>query len=239
MEKLPALQENQVEMLISQAIDKNVPVETMERILAMRKELKAEYAKEAFDADMAKFQAECPIIQKTKEVRSSQGLLYKYAPIESIVIQVKALLAKYNFSYSINTVTGEKYVTATCLAKHALGHSEGSNFSVPLGNRTNAMSDTQQVAAALTFAKRYAFCNAFGILTGDEDTDGRVTPPTPVPHEEIAALRSLLSLTHFTEEQVCRSMNITKLEELTLEKAQVVQEKLTKFIERQESRKND
>ena len=238
METLPALQENQVEMLISQAIDKNVSVETMERILAMRKELKAEYAKEAFDADMAKFQSECPIIQKTKEVRSSQGLLYKYAPIESIVIQVKALLAKYNFSYSINTVTGEKYVTATCLAKHALGHSEGSNFSVPLGSRTNAMSDTQQVAAALTFAKRYAFCNAFGILTGDEDTDSRVTTSVPVTHAQLARIRSLLSLTKFTEEQACKSMEVGDLHDLTLEKADAVIVKLQRFVERQESRKN-
>ena len=35
------------------------------------------------------------------------------------------------------------------------------------------MSDSQVVAAASTFSKRYAFCNAFGILTGDEDNDGQ------------------------------------------------------------------
>jgi hypothetical protein len=29
------------------------------------------------------------------------------------------------------------------------------------------------VGSARTFAMRYAFCNAFGILTGDEDTDAR------------------------------------------------------------------
>jgi hypothetical protein len=42
---------------------------------------------------------------------------------------------------------------------------------VPLGNKTQIMSDTQVTAAALTFAKRYAFCNVFGILTGDEDNE--------------------------------------------------------------------
>jgi hypothetical protein len=35
------------------------------------------------------------------------------------------------------------------------------------------MSQTQVEAATLTFAKRYAFCNAFGILTGDEDIDAQ------------------------------------------------------------------
>jgi hypothetical protein len=32
-------------------------------------------------------------------------------------------------------------------------------------------SANQDYASALTFAKRYAFCNAFGIMTGDADTD--------------------------------------------------------------------
>lgn len=31
----------------------------------------------------------------------------------------------------------------------------------------------------MTFAKRYAFCNALGILTGDEDTDGNNTEAEP------------------------------------------------------------
>ena len=41
------------------------------------------------------------------------------------------------------------------------------------------MSDSQKYAGALTFAKRYAFCNAFGILTADEDIDGHAARPKP------------------------------------------------------------
>ena len=37
--------QDSAEMLITRAIDKNLPVETMERLLAMRRELKAELAK--------------------------------------------------------------------------------------------------------------------------------------------------------------------------------------------------
>jgi hypothetical protein len=65
----------------------------------------------------------------------------------------------------------DKNVKATCMAKHKDGHSEPSSMEVPLGTKTAVMSDTQVVAAALTFAKRYAFCNVFGILTSDEDAD--------------------------------------------------------------------
>lgn len=163
------------ENLISQAIASKSDVGTMERLLAMRKTLKDEWAKEQFDKAMAAFQSECPIIKKTKTVRTNKGEdAYSYAPLESIVIQVKPFLEKHGFSYSIQTETGDK-VKATCLAKHKDGWSEPSSMEVPLGTKTQIMSDTQVVAAALTFAKRYAFCNVFGILTGDEDTDALPT----------------------------------------------------------------
>lgn len=160
------------ENLISQAIASKADVGTMERLLAMRKTLKEEWAKEQFDKAMAAFQSECPVIKKTKTIKTKAGDdAYSYAPLESIVIQVKPLLEKHGFSYSIQTETGDKKVKATCLAKHKDGHSEPSSMEVPLGNKTQIMSDTQVTAAALTFAKRYAFCNVFGILTGDEDKE--------------------------------------------------------------------
>ena len=55
-----------IESLIAKAIDKNVSVETMERLLIMRRELKAEWAQTEFDKAMAAFQSECPIIKKLR-----------------------------------------------------------------------------------------------------------------------------------------------------------------------------
>jgi hypothetical protein len=67
-------------------------------------------------------------------------------------------------------------VKVVCRVTHTAGHSEESPMQVPFGNKTDIMSNTQVTAAAQTFAKRYAFCNAFGILTGDEDNDAPVSP---------------------------------------------------------------
>ena len=55
------------EKLISQAIEKGTPIETIERLLNMRRELKAEWAKEQYDLAMAKLQSECPVIKKKKD----------------------------------------------------------------------------------------------------------------------------------------------------------------------------
>lgn len=165
------VQDVNIESVIAQAVEKGTPVDVMERLLAMRTQIKQERAKEAFDRSMARFQAECPVIKKTKEVMSNGRLLYKYAPIESIVSQVKDAVQNNGFSYSTDMEMGDKTVTVFVTVVHAEGYSQTKKMTVPLGTKTSAMSDTQVTAAATTFAKRYAFCNAFGILTGDEDTD--------------------------------------------------------------------
>ena len=48
------------------------------------------------------------------------------------------------------------------------------------------MNEAQKAASALTFAKRYSFCNAFGILTGDEDDDSVVSGDKETETETIA-----------------------------------------------------
>ena len=92
-----------IENLLQQAVTNKVPVATVERIIAMRGQLKAEWAKEQFDIAMAAFQSECPPITKTKVVKTNSGTVaYKYAPIDSIIIQVKPIIEKHGFSYSSN-----------------------------------------------------------------------------------------------------------------------------------------
>ncbi len=160
------------ESLIKMAIEKNLNVEAMERLLAMRRELKQEYAKEEYDRAMAKFQKSCPTIKKTKEVKTKTGkVAYSYAPIESIVEQVKTYLEENGFSYSANMILTTTSVKATVKVTHSGGHSEISEMDCPFTTKTDIMSQSQVVAATYTFSKRYAFCNAFGILTGDSDTD--------------------------------------------------------------------
>lgn len=165
-------QQNSVESFINQAIISNVPIETLERLLAMRTQVKAEQSKEAFIKAMADFQSECPVIEKKKTVmgKDKTTVRYKYAPLDSIVTQVKSLISKNGLSYRFHEIKDEKNVEAICTVTHILGHSEESGFKVAIGSE-EYMTDAQKYGARNTLAKRYAFCNAFGILTGDEDTD--------------------------------------------------------------------
>jgi hypothetical protein len=168
------LPSNSADLLLSQAVEKNLPVESLERLIDLRAKMKAEAAKEAFDLAMADFQGECPVIEKKKKAMDGSKVLYAYAPLDAIVKVVSPILAKHGLSYSIQTETIATGVKVTCFAKHKFGHTEPSTMEIPLGVKTAIMSQSQQVAAAITFAKRYAFCNAFGIMTGEEDNENFV-----------------------------------------------------------------
>lgn len=171
-------QEFNLERIFNLAIEKQGAAETLERLMAIRREMNAEAAKRAFDMALTQFQAECPVINKSKAVMNKDGrsVRYHFAPLDSIVKQVRPLLDKHGFSYRITTATKDNKVKVICIASHTGGHAESSEFESPIDPQA-FMNEQQKFAAALTYAKRYAFCNAFGILTGDEDLDGETKKP--------------------------------------------------------------
>lgn len=171
----PNTQNDQVQSMLMAAIEKGLPVETLERLMVMRKDLKAEYAKEEYYKAMAVLQAEMPVIKKDKHVKfatkTGDRVDYHYAPIESIVEQTRDLIGKHGFSYRYRIEESPTQIKVFCIATHKDGHSEEASFTSTIGG-TGLMSATQKSTGAVTQGKRIALCNVFGISTGDEDNDG-------------------------------------------------------------------
>jgi hypothetical protein len=222
-----------VDDFIAQAIQANAPVETMERLFALHREVKADHAREAFVLAMAKFQSECPTIEKTKHVLGKDGKVrYSFAPLDAIVSQVKAILVRNGLSYSVDAEVTATDVKATCKITHSLGHSETSSFSAPI-DKEGYMTAPQKVASALTFAKRYAFTNALGILTGDEDVDATDVKtekkPADVKSQIVFCLRQL-GLNNKTREEIEQSVKQTTKLELTPENYDEIKNRLEVMI---------
>lgn len=167
------------ETLIRLALENKADVDTLERLLTIRRELQAETARASYFAALASFQGECPVIVKDKSVLNKDGrsVRYLYAPLESILRQVSGLLLKHGFSYRFETSSTDKAVLVSCVASHRDGHCERTSFESQIDPQA-FMNLAQKFGSALTFAKRYALCNAFGIVTGDEDDDAQGTEET-------------------------------------------------------------
>lgn len=167
-----------VDVLLSKALELSVPIETMERLLALRKELKAERARDQFFEAMAMFQGVKPRIPKRWIVKNTNGTVrYRYAKIDDITQAIDRPLAECGLSYSFETewiTEGQKqYEITHCIIKHLAGHAERSSCKIPI-DFSNAMNAAQSYATAGSYGRRYSLCNALGI-TPDEDDDAETT----------------------------------------------------------------
>jgi hypothetical protein len=181
----PSIGTTPVEHLLHFAIEQRVPVETMEKLLDMHRRLKEDAAREHFNAAVSAFQAECPAIFKGRTAGGSGGYTYKYAALEDIVQAIAPIMHRHGLSYRFNTgyESTPPAQVVICTITHRDGHSESSEFRTPIdsGARMNVM---QQSASAQTYGKRYALCNALGIVPSGEDDDSRsvgTRPPMPRP----------------------------------------------------------
>lgn len=168
--------------LFKLAIESKAGADTLERVMAVRRELRAENAQTAFAVAMRNFKRDCPTIIKTKGVSTNAGkLAYKFAPLEEIEAAINPIEDRYHLSHKFNQQIDADagFVVAECIVKHDLGHSETTFSKLRLGTKTAIMSDTQQDASALTFANRRALMNAYGLVVAGEDIDGQGERPKP------------------------------------------------------------
>lgn len=199
---------------ITDAIAKSLPVETMEKLFALREKVKAEYAREEFMKSMANFQKDCPIIEKKNPVKNKSGqIVYYFANLGDIVEQVKKPLGENGLSYDFVTEDLKDFLKVTCVVTHALGHSKNSSFQIPIGTEA-FMTDVQKYGARLTFAKRYAFCNALGILTADEDIDAKEDSKTGLSEtiiKEVEAITTVEALKVYYEKNKGKGKEFDKV----------------------------
>jgi len=159
-----------IKPLIEVALSRDNSIEAVNALLEMRRQLKAEWAREEYYKALSELQTEIPAIPKDKVVKNRDGSIrYSYASFDTIIDTLKPLLKKYGFSFRYETAQSDKSIEVRCVVTHLAGHSESVAFNAPVGN-SGHMLPIQEYGAALTYAKRYTLCMAFG-LTTDEDTD--------------------------------------------------------------------
>lgn len=238
METLPVHQESRLDVnrWIAEAIQQKLPVETLERLFALAEKAQAQYAESEYVKALSSLQSEMPEIPKSKPAKNDEGKLYSYAPFNVIIKIAQPLLTKYGFSYSFNTIEEEDRLKVECIVHHIGGYKSSSYFSPRKIRITRAMNDAQQDGGTSTFAKRYAFCNAFGIVTADEDTDAR-RENVKIQSEELERLRSILHVLQIPEDQVAIKCQAESLEAITQDQALALIRSLSKKVQSNASKK--
>jgi hypothetical protein len=160
--------------LLAAAIDKGASVETLERLVALEKDMRQVAARAAFFRAKAEFQKRCPPITKSKTARitsrTGASYSYNYAPLDEIIAKVDPLLSELGFSKSWKQRPEKDGVSANCVLSHEMGHEEESGFiTMPYGAADGRMNPAQLVGSALTYARRYSLLAILGLAPEDDD----------------------------------------------------------------------
>lgn len=157
---------NTYDRMISIALEKDADIEKLKELMDLKEKYEKGEAKKAYFSALSAFQSKIgPIIKKR------QGHNSKYADIDDIAQAIRPILAEAGLSYRFDQEQSDNEITVTCIATHALGHSE----RLPL----KAISDTsggknaiQAMASTITYLRRYSLTGILGITTGNDDDDG-------------------------------------------------------------------
>jgi hypothetical protein len=170
----PATQVDALVAAIMPAIQGGTDPAVVREQIALMKDLMAMKAKESFQSATTRFKATVPPVLKTKAVEG----LYRYAPLDSVVLQVKAELEAAGFTWSFDQDAAQPgQVTGVCIVTHS-GHSERRAVTLPISTGNRASNATKDAAGALSFAQRRAFQNAFGLVIQGDDTDATLPART-------------------------------------------------------------
>jgi hypothetical protein len=164
------------DQLLALAVNNNLDIDKLERLLAMKERWDKVQAEKAFTEALSAFQEECPDLRKTKRVffETSKGSTeYHFAPLGDIDRQIKPIMKKHGFSKSWKIQDANGKIKVSCTIKHIGGHSETTEMEAD-ADMSGSKNAIQAKGSAVEYLKRYTLTGALGITTADQDIDGRL-----------------------------------------------------------------
>ena len=165
--------------LVEMAINKDLDIDKLERVIALQLEMETRESKMLFDIHFSEMQKDFKPVQRTKK-----GYSNSYAPLEDLQKQYSPVISKHGFSYRWKESTIETGKRVTLIITGYGYTDSGTTFDVPKLEKTNQMNSIQVLASMSSYGKRYTFTSGFGIIIEDEDTDGNLTFDDGVTYAE-------------------------------------------------------
>jgi hypothetical protein len=175
--------------LLEMAVERGADMDALEKLMDLQERWEARQAERDFNDALASFQAQCPPIMKRREASFKGQHAYYFASLDDIMREIKPLLQQCGLTVSFSSDVQEGAITVRCRVAHGI-HAETSEMTVPTPSEMR-VNDTQKMGAALSYARRYALCNALNIVVTDEDTDAAKLND-PISEKQVVQLSELL-----------------------------------------------
>lgn len=161
------------------ALDPNVSVDKLERLIQMQERIMAHNAKAAFGAAFTAMQSELPEISEKGQILVKGVLRSTYAKLEDIHAAIKPVLQKHGFAIRHRTewpAERPNVIRIVGILSHEQGHSEESAFEAPM-DKSEYRTDIQSMGSTVSYGRRYTTLDLLNITTRGQDKDGAGKEP--------------------------------------------------------------
>lgn len=155
-----------IQVIERAALNPNVDIDKMERLLQMQERVMDRQAMMAYSTAMAAMQTELPSIEERGQTNNGC-----YATLEDIVDTVRPILQKHGFAVSFRIQTQERGIQVTGVLMHKDGHREETSMLLPadMSGNKNAV---QAFGSSTSYGKRYVLSALLNITTRGQDDNG-------------------------------------------------------------------
>lgn len=245
---IPANDAPMVAMIERIAMDPNIPIDRLEKMLAMKERMEdrnremaredREYAaKTAYFTAMSSCQTELPVVTKNRRNTHTKS---NYADLAAIEDQAMPIIYKHGFGVSFQpdgyNELGELLIKWEI--SHSGGYVRNGIGAIPVDgagakggvNKTG----TQAFGSTATYGRRYLLCMLFNISTGD-DRDGNVAhdqedTATLLTPAQVSTVRELIEKADLDIEQFCGYWKVDAVPDLPISKFNDVVASLSRRI---------
>jgi len=223
---IPASDAPMVAMIERIAMDPNIPIDRLEKMLAMKERMEdraredaERQAKKAFFAAMSKCQKELPVVIKRSRNSHTNS---NYADLAAIEEQAMPIIHGHGFAVSFQPdgYNDKGELRILWEVSHEEGHSRNGVGEIPVDGAGSQgkvnKTGTQAFGSTATYGRRYLLCMIFNISTGD-DRDGNKPPqrePEKISPDQVKTILSLLEETDSDTEQFCRMGKIDAIPDM-------------------------
>lgn len=162
-----ALSPPSIMQAITLAVDKQSPIEVLERLWALQIQVEAATSKRLFDEAFAKFQAELPDIE-----RDSPGHFGPFASVDNIRKKILPLLNQYGLTHHWEYPSDLNNETGVTSVISGFGHERRNTMYAEL-DKSGGKNTIQAKGSTKSYLERYTFRSNVGATISGVDDDGQ------------------------------------------------------------------
>lgn len=162
-----------VAMIERIAMDPSIPIDRLEKMLAMKERMEEQAAARAFAEAFSRMQSALPVIPERGEIRDRSNKVQSTYPLwEDVNAALRGPLADNGLSMSFDRRKEDGKIFIGCVCTHKLGHSQRAEIDLPRDD-SGSKNAVQGEGSTVSYGQRYSSKMLFNwVSEGTEDDDG-------------------------------------------------------------------